>query len=211
MHADRVGLTNINRHGTVMEIIQYNSSSDVLVRFRDENGAVVHTTYSNFKLGQVKNPYFPSVCGVGFVGQGPYKTKTNNVHTDSYTIWATMLQRCYSQKWMSMFPAYYHKATVCDEWKNYQNFARWYEENRYEVPARLHIDKDILCQGNSIYSPSTCLLVPQRLNMLFCGKEKTGAEYAAHVIDVATQYKDIVPENVYNAIMDRACLMAKKG
>ena len=29
------------------------------------------------------------------------------------------------------------------------------------------MDKDILVKGNKIYSPDTCLLVPQRINMLF--------------------------------------------
>lgn len=33
-----------------------------------------------------------------------------------------------------------------------------------------HIDKDILYPGNKIYCPDTCLLVPQRINMLFLNK-----------------------------------------
>lgn len=55
-------------------------------------------------------------------------------------------------------------------WHNYQNFAQWFNENRYDVEGRLHIDKDILYPGNKIYCPDTCLLVPQRINMLFLNK-----------------------------------------
>ena len=42
-----------------------------------------------------------------------------------------------------------------------------YEEHEYPVNERLHIDKDILFPKSNIYSPKTCLLVPQRINMLF--------------------------------------------
>lgn len=35
----------------------------------------------------------------------------------------------------------------------------------------LCVDKDILVHGNKLYSPETCLLVPQRINLLFI-KEK---------------------------------------
>lgn len=33
--------------------------------------------------------------------------------------------------------------------------------NKYECDERLYIDKDILYPGNKVYSPDTCLLVPQ--------------------------------------------------
>ena len=57
-----------------------------------------------------------------------------------------------------------------EEWMNFQNFAEWYYANQYEVKGRLHIDKDILYPGNKFYSPYHCLLVPQRINMLFTNK-----------------------------------------
>jgi hypothetical protein len=31
----------------------------------------------------------------------------------------------------------------------------------------MHIDKDILVKWNTIYAPDKCLIVPQRINMLF--------------------------------------------
>ncbi len=78
-----------------------------------------------------------------------------------------MLERCYSEKYKEDNKAYYGIATVCEEWKCFQKFAEWYNDNKYEVDGRLHLDKDILLRGNKIYSPDTCLLVPQRINMLF--------------------------------------------
>lgn len=34
----------------------------------------------------------------------------------------------------------------------------------------MHLDKDILFNGNRIYLPDTCLIVPQRINMMFMKK-----------------------------------------
>ena len=32
---------------------------------------------------------------------------------------------------------------------------------------RMHLDKDILIKGNKVYSPDTCLIVPQSINEIF--------------------------------------------
>lgn len=51
--------------------------------------------------------------------------------------------------------------------ENFQNFAKWYYENEYVCNEPLCVDKDILVHGNRLYSPETCLLAPQRINLLF--------------------------------------------
>ena len=51
-----------------------------------------------------------------------------------------------------------------------QIFSDWSDENKYKCGERLHIYKDILYPGNKIYSPDTCILVPQRINLLFMNK-----------------------------------------
>jgi hypothetical protein len=81
-----------------------------------------------------------------------------------------MISRCY--KYKEIHPAYHKSCAVCDEWLNFQNYADWYEENWYELPwvERLDIDKDILVQGNKLYSPEFCLLVPQSINLMFSNK-----------------------------------------
>lgn len=151
-----------------MKIIKYNSSSDIDVEFQDEHCYIKNTTYSNFTRGCVKNPYDKTLFNVGYMGVGKYKSKINNVMTYEYETWTGLIQRCYFDG--ERFPAYYNKCIVCDEWHNFQNFAKWLDENKYSVNERLHIDKDILNPSSHIYSPETCLLVPQRINMLFMNK-----------------------------------------
>lgn len=81
-----------------------------------------------------------------------------------------MIARCYQEKSKIEHKAYYDICSICDKWLDFQNFSKWFYENYYEVEGRLHIDKDILFPGNHLYSPETCLLVPQRINMLFVNK-----------------------------------------
>ena len=149
-----------------MKIIRYESHNDIDIEFLDENHYIKkHNTYSNFKNGEVKNPYDKTVYGIGCIGDGEYMAKVNNHNGHEYTIWAAMLNRCYRHK--KMFPAYFGKCMVCDEWLNFQTFAKWYHDHEYKVNGRLHLDKDILFPGCNIYSPKTCILVPQRINELF--------------------------------------------
>ena len=78
-----------------------------------------------------------------------------------------MLTRCYDEKYQEKYPTY-NGCTVCEEWLNFQNFAKWYDENSYEVNnEKMNLDKDILVKHNKIYSPDTCIFVPQAINKLF--------------------------------------------
>lgn len=75
-----------------------------------------------------------------------------------------MLQRCYTDM-KGKYAAYYGIVKVCEEWLNFQNFAEWYESHYYNIPnERLHIDKDIKSSGCKLYSPDTCILIPQSIN-----------------------------------------------
>lgn len=154
-----------------MRIVRYGGISDIDVQFMDEYGHIVHNAaYTNFKNGQIKNPYDKTTYGVGYLGSGKYMAKADGKVVESYNVWHDMIRRCYSAKSKEKFQAYFHICMVSKLWHNYQNFAEWFNENKYEVDGRLHIDKDILYPGNKIYCPDTCLLVPQRINMLFLNK-----------------------------------------
>lgn len=167
-----MGETKVNRYGTPMKIIKYNSSSDVIVEFQDEHKFKTKTTYSNFNRETIINPYDKSVCDIGYIGEGKYSYQSNGEVNTVYDIWKNMLRRCYSDKLRWKFPAY-EGCEMCDEWLNLQNFCEWYFENYYDVGdgGRMHIDKDILFKGNNLYAPDKCLIVPQRINMLFIEKK----------------------------------------
>lgn len=80
----------------------------------------------------------------------------------AYRSWKSTIERGYSQKYKERFPTY-QNVTVCDEWLLFSNFRSWWIENNV---AGWHLDKDLLVKGNIIYSPDTCVYVPNYLNKL---------------------------------------------
>ena len=62
----------------------------------------------------------------------------------------------------------YSNVTVCEEWLDFKNFKSWYEKNYpHQIKeVKFHLDKDWLQQGfeNKVYSPETCIFLPQSVN-----------------------------------------------
>ena len=58
--------------------------------------------------------------------------------------------------------------SVCEEWLNYSNFRIWFDE--HYVPCKnnqIDLDKDLLVQGNKVYSPETCVFLLHYQNTMF--------------------------------------------
>ena len=164
-----------------MTIIEYINCDNIIVKF--ENKEIKKTKYCHFKSGQIKSKYDKIVYVIGYEGEGKYKISINNKHTEEYRTWIHMLERCYSNKYHVKFPTY-KDCIVYEEWHNFQNFAKWYNENYYNVNNEtMCLDKDILYKGNKIYSPNTCMFVPEYINTLFTqrtndrGNELIGVKY----------------------------------
>lgn len=80
--------------------------------------------------------------------------------------WRQMLFRCYSGEYAKEHPTYIG-CTVCDEWLKFSNFERWVVEQGVRNVKKYDLDKDLFSYGGEkIYSPSTCCLLPHRLNSL---------------------------------------------
>lgn len=179
---DRLGERRRNNQGELMEIIEYISSRDLTVRFIGTN-TTKKCAYKEFKNGHVRDNFYPSVCGVGYIGDTSI-TMGNRQVKQSYKVWSGMLLRCYSNKHRNNNPSYVD-CWVCKEWLCYANFEKWYDDNYYEIcEEKMQLDKDILVKGNKIYSPQTCVFVPQRINALFTkhdagrGKYPIGVHYS---------------------------------
>lgn len=177
---ERLGEVNISNEGYKMKIIEYNGRDDIWIEFQDEHKARVHKTYQNFKKGEVKNPYHPSIYGVGYLGVGKHKTNENGKQTRKYKEWYCRFNICYNEYELNRNPTY-KNVNVCEEWYNFQNFGDWYDEwlSLYpnDLNEKLCIDKDILVKGNKLYSPKTCMLVPERINMLFLKCDANRGKY----------------------------------
>lgn len=161
--------------GCTIKVITYENSRNVTVEFQDEYRHTVKTTATNIRRGQVKNPYLPSVFGVGYIGFGVHKTRKDGKASLEYQSWQDMLERCYNPKLHIKSPTYIG-CTVHPDWHNFQNFAEWYTNHEY-YGLGYHLDKDLLIEGNKMYSSDTCCLVPVALNSLLNDRSNDRGEY----------------------------------
>jgi hypothetical protein len=159
-----------------MTIIKYNGVNDIDVKFED--GAIIKNTYySVFKTGQLISPYDKTIFGVGCLGEGKYAPTIDEQKTPQYYTWISMMRRCYNLKQQEIQPTYIG-CSVCKEWHNFQNYAKWWDDNYYEIEGlRMEVDKDILSKGNKIYSPETCIFVPNNINALIINCKKVRGDY----------------------------------
>lgn len=163
-----IGKKFLTNEGYEIEIIEYKNAQEVTVRF--ENGYTVTRNTRNIEKGNIKNPYHPSICGKGYLGTGQYEGQINKKKTDAYSVWHGMIRRCYVER--KELTTAYEDCEVCEEWLNFQNFAKWYYENIYKVDDEpMNLDKDVLIKGNKIYSPKTCIFLPKKLNTLFAKRQ----------------------------------------
>lgn len=87
-----IGELNNNNQGCSMKIVGYNTGKDVSVEFQDKYKTIVHTQYDKFKKGDVRNPYYASVCSVGIPGL-KYPISHNSKNTKEYCVWQRMIMR----------------------------------------------------------------------------------------------------------------------
>lgn len=175
---------------------KYNNALDVQVRFI-QTGHVKSVHASNLRKGQVKDPYFPSIANKGYVGEGRHLAVSSN---PTYNRWRNMLVRCYTAKYPT-----YSDCTVCDSWLNFQTFAEWVEcQANYDDPSYV-LDKDIKVEGNRVYSPATCMIVP-RVDNAKAARGTLAAKYSlvspegiVHHFDTISKFcreNRLIPQNI---------------
>lgn len=110
----------------------------------------------------------------------------------SYKHWYLMMRRCFDIKTLERNPTYKY-CSVCDEWKYYSNFKKWFDEHYVDGWC---LDKDILIKGNKIYSPETCCFVPNEINLLFTKRQNCRGILPIGVSSSGLKYKAYM--NIYN-------------
>lgn len=103
--------------------------------------------------------------GVGYNSKGVYKAMDGGVMTPAYKKWHGMINRCYNTKKLKKRKTY-GLCTVSEEWHDFQNFAKWFCSQKYNDRG-YQVDKDLIVQGNKVYSPENCCLIPLELNNIF--------------------------------------------
>lgn len=152
------------------KIIDKLSSGYFLIQFID-TGYTKKVKGKDIKSQSIKDILKPSRFGVGYLGEGDYTFVIDGKVSKCATTWKSMLERCYCPKYLAVTPTY-KDCTVCDEWHNYQNFAKWFYNNYPEdTTESYHLDKDSIVKGNKLYSPETCTFLTKYDNVRI-SKEK---------------------------------------
>lgn len=151
------------------EVITFLNRHCVTIRFL-QTGYVKRTSLANINRKAIKDPYYPSVHGVGYLGEGPYPTsykrKGRSYNSPAYEVWNSKLKNCYGKSRVNHI---YTDVEFCEEWLCFQNFAKWFYEQVKIYGKGGNVDKDLLFLGNREYSPHTCVYVPPAVNSLFTG------------------------------------------
>ena len=177
-YKDCVGKVCKSKSSGDFKIIKYNDAKDVEIQFL-KTGYETTVQLVQVKNGYVKDPYLPSVYGVGILGT-KYPSKINGVQTKEYNLWQHMLKRCYSDTLKKRYPTY-EGCEVSDNFKSYEYFYEWchsqigFGNDGNGNPFQL--DKDLLVKGNKVYSENVCVFIPSEINLLLINNTASRGEH----------------------------------
>ena len=177
-YKDCVGKVFKSLNSGDFKVLKYNDAHNVEIQFLKTGYGMV-ARLNHIRNGKVKDPYLPSVYGVGILG-AKYPSKISGVKTKEYVLWQSMLQRCYSDNSKKKYPTY-EGCEVSDNFKSYEYFYEWcqnqigFGNEGDENP--FHLDKDLLVKGNKVYSEDTCVFIPREINSLLIKREASRGEH----------------------------------
>ena len=173
-YKDCVGRVYKSLNSGDFKIVKYNDAKDVEIQFVSTSFET-SVELGNIRNGKVKDPYIPSVFGVGIVGT-EYPINEGGVLTKEYVLWAGMLERCYSDTYKKKRPTY-EGCKVSDNFKYYEYFYEWCNKQIGFGNKGWHLDKDLLVKGNKVYSENTCVFLPREINQILVKREASRGEY----------------------------------
>lgn len=103
-------------------------------------------------------------------------TRVNGKLLKSYRLWISMLERCYSEKFLKTRPTY-AGCSVSEDFKYYHLFKDWCEKQIGFGNEGWQLDKDFLSESSKIYSESNCCFIPQELNSFITKSNKIRGKY----------------------------------
>ena len=188
-------LNDVNYKGCVGKVFKSKSSGDFkILKYNDRANVEIQFLNTGFEMvarlnhirnGNVKDPYSPSVFGVGVVGT-KYPSREGDRNTKECMLWCSMLQRCYSTTLKKKRPTY-EGCEVSENFKSFEYFYEWCNKQVGFDNEGWHLDKDLLIKGNKVYSENVCVFIPSEINSLLI---KRTASRGNHLIGVCWSKRD---------------------
>ena len=160
------------KEGYLVTVVEYFHAKKILVEFNDSRKTQIYVEAVQLRRGTLSNPNHPKTLGVGFMGIGPYVAKRAGKMTKEYTLWFHMLQRSTDEgRKSSSVPKAYHDKSTDPQWHNFQEFAEWCQWQVGFKNSGWELDKDLLVKHNKVYSPDTCVFLPNEVNCFLIRRE----------------------------------------
>ena len=176
---DCVGKILKSKNSGDFKVLKYNNNRNVEIQFFN-TGFEAIVELVQVKSGSIKDPYSPSVCGVGILGT-KYPISEGGVLTKDYELWGSMLVRCYSDTYQKKQPTY-KDCEVSENFKYYEYFYEWCQNQIGFGECGFQLDKDLLIKGNKVYSEDSCVFIPREINQVLIKREALRGE---HLIGVS--------------------------
>ena len=177
-YKDCVGKVFKSKSSGDFKIVKYNDRANVEIQFLNTGFETV-ARLNHIRNGNIKDPYVPSVHGVGVTGT-KYPITVDDVITKEYELWVHMLQRCYSDSFKKKRPTY-EDCKCSENFKSYEYFYEWCHSQIGFNNKDWQLDKDLLVKGNKVYNEFTCVFLPQEINKILT---KSTASRGEHLIGV---------------------------
>lgn len=191
-----VGTQHTNEHGEVCTIIM-NVGRRSLVQFEGDFPHQKFVHKSQFYNGRFTSNYRRSVYGVGiYVPYNSYccREVVSGPITRAYNMWSNMLKRAYCPEQLAAQPTY-NGTTVYPPWHRSDVYWMWAEKQVGWLKEGYHQDKDILFYGNKVYSPDTCVFIPNQLNTFLSDCRKARSPYGQGVTFNSGKYTATIWNN----------------
>lgn len=156
------------------KIVKYNDTTNVEIQFVNTGFETV-ATLDNIRKGYVKDPYVPSVYGIGVSG-AKYSPTISGRNTKEYDLWKSMLRRCYSDDFKKKHPTY-KDCEVSENFNYYEYFYDWCQNQIGFGNDGFELDKDLLIKGNKVYSEDSCVFIPVDVNLVLTKHTSLRGEY----------------------------------
>lgn len=174
-----VGDKRINSEGFEYVITHYEDAHNVEITWFSGEKEWVESAHAH--KGTTKYLNKRGTFGVGYLGYGRFIPGEKRIPHgcermphNLWRAWVRMLERCVGDRVKN--PSY-EGCTFDESWVNCQSFIEWgilqKGHDRLESNGKTwQLDKDILVNGNRVYSPETCVFVPNEINTHFKDVEK---------------------------------------
>ena len=158
-----IGSRHQTKHNGILEVVGYVDYSKRIVQFID-TGYVTEASVNSIRNGSVKDPFVPSVCDVGYLGEH-WSYDGHPLKGLLQKRWSGIVTRCCLYGYKPLDPEWHCFATFMRDALELKGNELLYQHSKEN---RIDLDSDIIPIEKGIpsrYSKETCQWVPHAVNI----------------------------------------------